>query len=168
MMRGFGEVGTGDQALAWFKQRLKVYPLASGPRDFTATNASGKGANTLPPEDGSAFDRLNEIIQYEPTELFNPELLGRLATLGIEKGKPFKPDTRMRGIFDQAAKQGVAMSRAIRLRLPGAEKSTTGRTGAGKRCSYAIRSFCTTGTVISTRAPCGITRLSWSRRISCQ
>ena len=113
MMRGFGEVGTGEQALAWFKQRFKVYPLASGPRDFTATNTSGKGANTLPPEDGSAFDRLNEIIQYEPTELFNPELLGRLATLGIEKGKPYKPDTRMRGIFDQAAKQDVAMSRAI-------------------------------------------------------
>ena len=56
---------------------------------------------------------LNEIIQYEPTELFDKELLGRLATLGIEKGKPFKPDQRMQGIFDTAAKQGVAMSRAI-------------------------------------------------------
>ena len=56
---------------------------------------------------------LNEIIQYEPTELFSHELLGRLATLGIEKGKPFKPDARMQEIFDQAAKQGVAMSRAI-------------------------------------------------------
>ena len=56
---------------------------------------------------------LNEIIQYEPTELFNAELLGRLATLGIEKGKPFKPDARMQKIFEQAAKQGVAMSRAI-------------------------------------------------------
>ena len=56
---------------------------------------------------------LNEIIQYEPTELFSAELLGRLATLGIEKGKPFKPDARMQRIFDEAAKQGVAMSRAI-------------------------------------------------------
>ena len=71
------------------------------------------GANTLPPEDGSVFEMLNEIIQYEPTELFSDELLGRLATLGIEKGKPFNPDARMQGIFDQAAKQGVAMSRAI-------------------------------------------------------
>ena len=56
---------------------------------------------------------LNEIIQYEPTELFDDELLGRLATLGIEKGRPFNPGDRMQGIFDQAAKQGVAMSRAI-------------------------------------------------------
>ena len=113
MMRGFGEVGDGDQAVQWFKDRLKVYPLATGPRKNAAVNTSGMGANTLPPEDGSVFEMLNEIIQYEPTELFSAELLGRLATLGIEKGKPFEPDARMKRIFDQAAKQGVAMSRAI-------------------------------------------------------
>jgi hypothetical protein len=113
MMRGFGEVGNGDQAVQWFKDRLKVYPLANGPRANKAINTSGMGANTLPPEDSSVFEMLNGIIQYEPTELFSAELLGRLASLGIEKGKPFKPDTRMKRIFDQAAKQGVAMSRAI-------------------------------------------------------
>ncbi|MGB5516111.1 MAG: DUF1254 domain-containing protein, partial [Thermoanaerobaculia bacterium] len=113
MMRGFGGVGTGDQAVQWFKDRLKVYPLATGPRPHEAVNTSGMGANTLPPEDASVFEMLNEIIQYEPTELFDKELLGRLATLGIEKGKPFNPDVRMKRIFDQAAKQGVAMSRAI-------------------------------------------------------
>jgi hypothetical protein len=112
-MRGFGEVGSGEQAVRWFDQRLKIYPLATGPRKHTAINAGGKGINSLPPEDGSVFTMLDEIIQYEPTELFNPEMLGRLATLGIEKGKPFEPDSRRRRIFDQAAKQGVAMSRAI-------------------------------------------------------
>lgn len=113
MMRGFGAVGQGKQAVQWFKERLKVYPLATGPRKHTAVNASGMGANTLPPEDASAFTMLNEIIQHEPSKLFDKEQLGRLATLGIEKGKPFKPDVRMKHIFDQAAKQGVAMSRAI-------------------------------------------------------
>ena len=113
MMRGFGEVGNGDQAVKWFKERLKVYPLATGHREHKAINTSGMGANTLPSEDGSIFGMLNEIIQYEPSELFSAELLGRLATLGIEKGKDFKPDVRMKRIFDQAAKQGVAMSRAI-------------------------------------------------------
>jgi len=113
MMRGFGEVGTGDQAVTWFKERLRIYPLDAGPRDNKAVNSSGMGANSLPPEDGSAFAMLNEIIQYEPTALFSTELLGRLATLGIEKGKTFAPDARMQRIFDQAAKQGVAMSRAI-------------------------------------------------------
>ena len=112
MMRGF-DVGSGDEAVQWFEDRLKVYPLATGPRKTDFVNASRMGANTLVPEDGSAFEMLNEIIQYEPTDLFSMEQRGRLATLGIEKGKPFAPDARMQKIFDQAAKQGVAMSRAI-------------------------------------------------------
>lgn len=113
MMRGFGEVGSGEQAVKWFNDRLKIYPLSTGPRENIAVNASGLGINSLPPEDGSVFEMLNNIIQHEPTELFNPEMLGRLATLGIEKGKPFNPDERMIKIFDMAAKKGVAMSRAI-------------------------------------------------------
>jgi hypothetical protein len=113
MMRGFGEVGSGEHAVGWFNERLKIYPLATGPRKHNTINASGMGINSLPPEDGSVFDMLNNIIQHEPTELFNPEMLGRLATLGIEKGKPYNPDARMKRIFDMAAKQGVAMSRAI-------------------------------------------------------
>lgn len=112
MMRGFN-VGNGDDALKWFEDRLKVYPLSTGPRDVSFVNASRMGANTLIPEDGSAFEMLNEIIQYEPSSLFSAEQLGRLATLGIEKGKAFAPDARMQKILDQSAKQAVAMSRAI-------------------------------------------------------
>jgi len=113
MMRGFGEVGLGDQAVAWFKKNLKVYPLATGPREGNYANTTGMGINPLPAEDATVFTDLNEIIQYEPTELFSPEALGRLASLGIKKGKLFNPDARMQQIFDQGAKQGVAMSRAI-------------------------------------------------------
>ena len=113
MMRGFGEVGLGEQAVDWFKQHLKVYPLDTGPRKGQYTNTTGMGINPLPAEDGSVFEMLNEIVQYEPKALFGAEQLGRLATLGIAKGKPFNPDTRMQRILDQGAKQGVAMSRAI-------------------------------------------------------
>jgi len=113
MMRGFGEVGLGERAVKWFQQRLKVYPLSSGPREGRYTNATGLGINPLPAEDGSVFEMLNEIIQHEPKELFGAEQLGRLATLGIVKGKPFNPDARMQRIFDQGARQGAAMSRAI-------------------------------------------------------
>ena len=115
MMRGFGEVGLGEQAVKWFQQRLKVYPLSTGPREARFTNATGVGINPLPAEDGSVFEMLNEIIQHEPKDaLFGAEQLGRLATLGIRQGhSPFNPDARMRRIFDQGAKQGAAMSRAI-------------------------------------------------------
>ena len=113
MMRGFGEVGLGEQAVDWFEQHSKVYPLSTGPRKGQYTNTTGMGINPLPAEDGSVFEMLNEIIQYEPKELFGAEQLGRLATLGIAKGKPFNPDKRMQRILDQSARQGVAMSRAI-------------------------------------------------------
>jgi hypothetical protein len=113
MMRGWGDVGAGDQAVDWFKQRLKVYPLATGPRPANCINTGGMGLNSLAPEDGSAFEMLNEIVQHEPKELFGAEQLGRLAALGIRQGKPFNPDERMRRILDQGAKLGTAMCRAI-------------------------------------------------------
>ena len=113
MMRGFGEVGVGEQAVDWFKQHLKVYPLATGSRQGNYINGTGAGTNSLPPEDGSAFEMLNEIVQHEPKELIGAEQLGRLATLGIVKGKPFNPDERMQRILDQGAKLGAAMCRAI-------------------------------------------------------
>ena len=93
MMRGFGEVGLGDQAVTWFKDNLKVYPLATGPREANFSNATGMGINPLPAEDGSAFDMLNEIIQYEPSALFDAEQLGRLSSLGIRKGQLFHSAT---------------------------------------------------------------------------
>ena len=113
MMRGFGEVGVGNQAVDWFKQNLKVYPLSNASRSGNFKNGTGVGTNSLVPEDGSVFEMLNEIVQYEPTELFDAEQLGRLATLGIRKGEPFNPDKRMQRILDLGAKQGVAMCRAI-------------------------------------------------------
>lgn len=114
MMRGAPEnTGTGDKALEWYKKYLKVYPLETGPRESRAINMTGKGINSLTPEDGSAFEMLNEIIQYEPSALFEMEQLGKLASLGIAKGKPFNPDARMKRILDQGAKQGTAMARAI-------------------------------------------------------
>ena len=63
-----------------------------------------------PPEDFSAFEMLNEIIQYEPTELFDTELVGRLATLGIEKGKGWNMLWRIYGPlepwFDKTLRPG--------------------------------------------------------------
>lgn len=125
MMRGFGDLGTGDKAVKWFEERLKVYPLATGARKGTYTNVSDISINPLAPEDMSAFEMLNEIIQYEPAELFSMEQLGRLAALGIEKGKPFEPDDRMKGILSQGAKQGVAMSRAIVYDYPSIDPDVT-------------------------------------------
>ncbi len=106
-------VGTGGKAMEFFRKNAKVYPLNTGPRKNTFTNVSGVPINTLVPEDATAFQWMHDIINYEPAEAFGKEKLGRLASIGIIKGKPFNPDARMKKIMEQAAKEGVAMSRVI-------------------------------------------------------
>ena len=106
-------VGTGEKAMEFFRKNAKVYPLKTGPRKNKFTNVSGVPINTLVPEDATAFEWMHDIINYEPAEAFGKEKLGRLASIGIIKGKPFNPDARMKKILDQAAKEGVAMSRVI-------------------------------------------------------
>jgi hypothetical protein len=106
-------VGFGEKALEFYRKHAKVYPLKSGPRPPVVKNVTGIPWNSLVPEDASAFKWMHEVIDYEPAEAFGKELLGRLASVGIVKGQPFEPDTRMREIFEKAAQQGVAMSRVI-------------------------------------------------------
>ena len=106
-------VGFGDKAIEYYRKHAKVYPLKSGPRPPVVKNVTGIPWNSLVPEDASAFKWMHEIIDYEPAEAFGKEKLGRLASLGIIKGQPFKPDARMKAIFEKAAQQGIAMSRVI-------------------------------------------------------
>ena len=106
-------VGTGEKAMEFFRKNCRVYPLKDESRKSTFTNVTGVPINTLVPEDATAFQWMHELINYEPAEAFGKEKLGRLASIGIVQGKPFNPDARMKKILDQAAKEGVAMSRVI-------------------------------------------------------
>ena len=106
-------VGFGDKVLKFYRENAKVYPLKTGPRAPRVKDVTGVPTNTLVPEDADAFKWMHEIIDYEPADAFGKEKLGRLASLGIEKGEPFQPDARMQGIFAQAAEAGAAMSRVI-------------------------------------------------------
>ena len=63
---------------------------------------SGKVMNTIPPNDFSFYEMLNEIVQQEPATSLDPELMGPLAAIGIIKGKPFAPDARMKKILTEA------------------------------------------------------------------
>ncbi|MEN8760750.1 MAG: DUF1254 domain-containing protein [Desulfobacterales bacterium] len=107
------KVGFGEKALEYYRKHAKVYPLKSGPRPPVVKNVTNIAWNSLVPEDASAFEWMHEIITYEPAEAFGKELLGRLASVGIVQDKPFNPDARMQKIFEQAAQEGVAMSRVI-------------------------------------------------------
>lgn len=105
------------------RNNLKVYPLAraSAQPAMSFTNVSGKEVNTVLPNDYSFWEKLHELIQGEPSSYLGAERRGRLAAIGIEKGKPFKPDARMKEIFTDAAAIGNGAARAISIypRNPG-------------------------------------------------
>jgi len=101
-------------ALKNIKENLKVYPLklASNPPATEFVNITGKSYNTVAPSDYSYFEALDKIIQREPIAALDSESRGSLAAIGIVKGQPFNPDTRMKRLLTQAAAIGDATARA--------------------------------------------------------
>jgi hypothetical protein len=75
--------------------------------------ASGLEFSTLFAGDYGYWDTINELVQQEPPEAGDPELLGLLASVGIVHGKPFEPDARMRKILEDAAVVGNATARTV-------------------------------------------------------
>jgi len=74
---------------------------------------SGKVMNTIPPNDWTFYERLNEVVQAEPATALDPELMGPIAAIGIVKGKPFAPDARMKKIMTEALALANAASRTV-------------------------------------------------------
>ena len=74
---------------------------------------SGIAFNTIPPNDFSYWETINALVQQEPAGAGDPETMGLLAAVGIVKGKPFKPDERMRAILEDAVAVGNATARTI-------------------------------------------------------
>ena len=97
------------------KKNLRVYPLsqAANPPEMKFVNISGKAFNTIGPGDYSAFEYLNRTIQDEPSDALDPYTLGVFAAIGIEKGKPFTPDDRLKKILIDAAAVGDATARTL-------------------------------------------------------
>ena len=104
------------------KKFTRIYPLsqASNPPANTFVNVSGREFSTVAVADYRFWECLNDVVQKEPVESLDPVTLGFYASIGIEKGKPFAPDARMKEILTEAAAVGDATVRAItfRSRIP--------------------------------------------------
>lgn len=113
--RGFIENGSTETAVENTKTLFKVYLLseAENPPPMNIINASGNEFNTIHANNYNFYKEVNDIVQYEPSDSYHPEVLGQLAAIGIEKGKPFAPDERMKKILTDAAAVGNATARTI-------------------------------------------------------
>lgn len=116
--RGFPVNGDTATAVNTTKKIFRVYPLSqknTSPK-MNFINVSGKFNNTIHRMDYGIFEEINEVVQADPADSGDPELLGLLASIGIQKGKPFAPDARMKKILEGAVDVGAVTVRALASR----------------------------------------------------
>ncbi|WP_394241065.1 DUF1254 domain-containing protein [Vibrio astriarenae] len=111
LLRIVGQKAEVESNIAKLKQTMKLYPY--GENDQTEfINLTDKQYNTVHAMNEKFYDEINALIQYEPTEIWDQEWIGLAQDLGIEKGKAFAPDERMKAVLVEAAKIATAETRS--------------------------------------------------------
>lgn len=115
LLRGFLKDGKPEFSSKLFRNNIKIYPFskAANPPKMEFINGSGTEFNTVHAANYKFFEELHNVVNREPIEFLDPETRGLFASIGIEKGKPFTPDERMKKILKQAALLGNATARAL-------------------------------------------------------
>ena len=111
-----GSIAKGlEPAVKNITSGLKIYPLkdAAKPTPTEFVDMSGKAFNTVFPNSLAYFEILDDMIQREPIDAIGPEVRGAIAAIGIVKGQPFAPDTRMKKLLTEAGTIGNATGRVI-------------------------------------------------------
>jgi hypothetical protein len=93
-------------ALALVK-KLRVYPLAhaANPPQQRFIDIHGKTFDGVATFDERFFESLARMVQEEPVQNRDLVAMGMLKSIGIEKGKQFKPDLATQRILREAAQE---------------------------------------------------------------
>jgi hypothetical protein len=88
-----------------YGKRARLYPLsqAADPPETVFTDVKDVLFDSTIRYDASFFDNLNRLVQEEPWLGRDRAMIDQLRSLGIEKGKPFKPDKATTRLFGAAA-----------------------------------------------------------------
>jgi hypothetical protein len=94
---------TDEQANAYAKT-LKLYPLAeaANPKPTRFVDAFPDRLSTLPFYDFRYFHDLYDIISVEPVRSRDKVMMGMLASIGLEPGKPFNPSPKAKAAMERA------------------------------------------------------------------
>jgi hypothetical protein len=108
----YEEGGVGTPIAEFLAGKAKLGRVAPPP-STVFHEGSDKVMNTVPPNDWSFYEMLNEVVQEEPATSLDPELMGPIAAIGIVKGKPFEPDGRTKEILTDALALANASARTL-------------------------------------------------------
>jgi hypothetical protein len=102
-------IGGDQQTALQSLTKIKIYPLNAKNKLVAWHDTSEKkmDSSSLRWEDNMQYwEKLKKVLDEEPISPKYPGMYALLAALGMEKGKPFNPDDRMKGILERAAKTG--------------------------------------------------------------
>jgi hypothetical protein len=113
-VRGFQDSGGGTAPTVALMKTMKVYPLSTvaDPPATTFVDGTRQPIDTIFPDTGQYFVDLAAMIETEPHAVIKSHERFQLASIGIEKGKPFTPDATRQALLDDAARFGAAIARS--------------------------------------------------------
>ena len=94
---------------------IEIYPYSeqARPRPRGYITPNGKPWAAWQPRGMEYWERLADIVEREPVHERDRFYMAMLRSIGIEKGKPFKPDARQTQILTEAVLVGEAMTKAL-------------------------------------------------------
>lgn len=106
-------------------EQFKMYPYAkrAEPAMTQLLSPDGKAWSGTQPRGLAYWERLHQIIQKEPVNERDRFYMAMLASLGIEKDKPFNPNDNQRKALEQGAHVGelIAKANTFAKRFPDAQ-----------------------------------------------
>src|SRR5262245_60815343 len=111
LARGTPRAGEGPNALVTLLASVGLYPLAQqdAPKPTRVIRVGGVPLNSDWPKDYRYFEFLADGLSDAIVEPEDKLMYAMLKPLGLEPGKPFKPDDRQQRILKDAAATGAAM-----------------------------------------------------------
>lgn len=102
------------QASIAYGRKLKIHSLAdaANPPQTVFSDVKDILFDTTIKYDLSFFDSLDRIVQEEPWIVRDRIMIDQLKSLGIEKGKPFKPNAHVKSLLSKAVKEAEALLEA--------------------------------------------------------
>jgi hypothetical protein len=96
-------------------EKIRLYPLsqqANPPTTKVIRLDQGGRSLANAPRGFAYWEKLSRWINEEPVQERDRIMMAMLRSIGIEKGKPFNPDARMKKILTEATLVGEAMAKA--------------------------------------------------------
>jgi hypothetical protein len=102
--RSIKRPGMSDADANAYAKTLKLYPLAEAadPKPTRFVDGIDQRISTLPYYDDRYFADLHAILSVEPVRTRDKVMMGMLASIGFEPGKPFDPSPKLKKLLTRA------------------------------------------------------------------